>query len=73
MLKLEPTTCHRIDSGSRVILKGTLSLDLQAEDIVEILAQGRIEPIVERISRRDRTCGRIEQIVRIIARVAQEA
>ena len=56
-----------------MILKGTLSLDLQAEDIVEILAQGRIEPIVERISRRDRTCGRIEQIVRIIARVAQEA
>lgn len=49
MLRLEPTTCHRIESGSRVFLKGTLSLDLQAEDIVEILAQGRIEPIVDRV------------------------
>jgi hypothetical protein len=42
-------TCYRIDSGSRVILKGNLSLDLQAEDFVEILAQGRIEPIVDRV------------------------
>jgi hypothetical protein len=46
-------TCHRIDSGSRVILKGNLSLDLQAEDFVEILAQGRIEPIVDRVFCRD--------------------
>ena len=46
-------TCYRIDSGSRVILKGNLSLDLQAEDFVEILAQGRIEPIVDRVFCRD--------------------
>ena len=46
-------TCYRIDSGSRVILKGNLSLDLQAEDFVEILAQGRIEPIVDRVFGRD--------------------
>jgi hypothetical protein len=46
-------TCYRTDSGSRVILKGNLSLDLQAEDFVEILAQGRIEPIVDRVFCRD--------------------
>jgi hypothetical protein len=34
-------------------LKGTLSLELQAEDLVEILAQGRIEPIVDRVFCRD--------------------
>ncbi len=46
-------TCYRIDSGSRVILKGNLSLDLQAKDFVEILAQGRIEPIVDQVICRD--------------------
>ena len=42
-------TCYRIDSGSRLILKSTLGIDLQAKDFVEILAQGRIEPIVDRV------------------------
>ena len=35
------------------IPKGSLSQDLQAEDFVEILAQGRIEPIVDRVFCRD--------------------